>query len=282
MRGARATLFVSMAGFGVGAPGQATVRRATVPAPGARRAGSRGAGAPAVLGPHGRRRRASPSRLTAGVFVIGPDRARFGARRHALRLGRDRKPRGRHPRRDHANRQRRRRPSGERRQPAVPAAGPGPGAERRPARGQWAGRRRVVEIDPATGRQLAAQWVDADRAQTPPGSGDLFGIALTPDRRGFYYVEDENNMLLLRALAMGGCPVRSRRLASRLSRRRPARCLRPVPPSAASSPDMSTAKGVTPASQGEGRLLTVPFEGRHQAGHRHARCRTTPASPPST
>ena len=36
--------------------------------------------------------------------------------------------------------------------------------------------------------------------------------------------------------------------------------------SAASSPDMSTAKGVTPASQGEGRLLTVPFEGRHQAG----------------
>jgi hypothetical protein len=54
----------------------------------------------------------------------------------------------------------------------------------------------VVEIDPA-GQQIAARWVDADRAQTPPGSGDLFGIAMTPDGSGFYYVEDENNTLVL-------------------------------------------------------------------------------------
>lgn len=49
----------------------------------------------------------------------------------------------------------------------------------------------VVEIDPVAGRQLYAQWVDPNRAQQPPGSGDLFGIALTPEGTGFYYVEDE-------------------------------------------------------------------------------------------
>jgi hypothetical protein len=54
----------------------------------------------------------------------------------------------------------------------------------------------VVEIDPATGKQLYAQWVDADQAQSPPGNGDLFGMAMTPDGRGFYYVEDDMNTLM--------------------------------------------------------------------------------------
>jgi hypothetical protein len=54
----------------------------------------------------------------------------------------------------------------------------------------------VVEIDPATGRQLYAQWVDTNQAQSPPGSGDLFGLALTPDGKGFYYVEDDMNTLV--------------------------------------------------------------------------------------
>jgi DNA-binding beta-propeller fold protein YncE len=54
----------------------------------------------------------------------------------------------------------------------------------------------VVELDPATGRQLCAQWIDADQAQSPPGNGDLFGIAVTPDGRGFYYVEDDMNTLM--------------------------------------------------------------------------------------
>jgi hypothetical protein len=53
----------------------------------------------------------------------------------------------------------------------------------------------VVEIDPKSGKQLFAQWIDANRAQTPPGSGDLFGIAMTPDGKGFYYVADELNMV---------------------------------------------------------------------------------------
>jgi len=54
----------------------------------------------------------------------------------------------------------------------------------------------VVEIDPVAGRQIVAQWVDINQAQSPPGNGDLFGIALTPDGKGFYYVEDDMNTLV--------------------------------------------------------------------------------------
>jgi DNA-binding beta-propeller fold protein YncE len=55
----------------------------------------------------------------------------------------------------------------------------------------------IVEIDPAAGKQLCAQWIDADQAQVPPGNGDLFGLAMTPDGKGFYYVEDDMNTLVL-------------------------------------------------------------------------------------
>jgi len=54
----------------------------------------------------------------------------------------------------------------------------------------------LVEIDPASGKQLYAQWIDTDPAQSPPGNGDLFGIAMTPDGKGFYYVEDDVNTLM--------------------------------------------------------------------------------------
>jgi hypothetical protein len=54
----------------------------------------------------------------------------------------------------------------------------------------------VVEVDPATGKQLYAQWIDTDQAQTPPGNGDLFGIAMAPDGKGFYYVEDDVNTVM--------------------------------------------------------------------------------------
>lgn len=55
----------------------------------------------------------------------------------------------------------------------------------------------VVEIDPSTGKQLYARWIDTDKAQSPPGNGDLFGIALTPEGDGFYYVQDDVNTLVL-------------------------------------------------------------------------------------
>ncbi|MGC2415374.1 MAG: SMP-30/gluconolactonase/LRE family protein [Stellaceae bacterium] len=54
----------------------------------------------------------------------------------------------------------------------------------------------IVEIDPATGKQLYAQWIDTNPAQSPPGNGDLFGVAMTPDAKGFYYVEDDVNTLM--------------------------------------------------------------------------------------
>ena len=55
----------------------------------------------------------------------------------------------------------------------------------------------AVEIDPVAKTQLYARWIDPNKAQSPPGSGDLFGIAMTPAGDGFYFVEDEVNMLML-------------------------------------------------------------------------------------
>ena len=55
---------------------------------------------------------------------------------------------------------------------------------------------RLVEIDPLAGKQIYAQWIDNDQAQSPPGNGDLFGIALLADGSGFYYVEDDVNTIM--------------------------------------------------------------------------------------
>ena len=55
----------------------------------------------------------------------------------------------------------------------------------------------VVEIDPLEAKQLYARWIDTDKAQSPPGAGDLFGIAMTPQGDGFYYVQDDVNALVL-------------------------------------------------------------------------------------
>jgi hypothetical protein len=55
----------------------------------------------------------------------------------------------------------------------------------------------VVEIDPASGEQIKARWIDPNKAQKPQGSGDLFGIAMTPAGDGFYFVKDEDNTLAI-------------------------------------------------------------------------------------
>ena len=57
----------------------------------------------------------------------------------------------------------------------------------------------AVEINPITGKQIYAHWLDSNQAQSPPGNGDLFGLALTPDGKGIYYVEDDMNTLVLGA-----------------------------------------------------------------------------------
>ena len=55
---------------------------------------------------------------------------------------------------------------------------------------------RAVEVDPANGNQIYAKWIDPDQAQSPPGNGDLFGLAMTPDGTGFYFVQDDTNTLM--------------------------------------------------------------------------------------
>lgn len=51
---------------------------------------------------------------------------------------------------------------------------------------------RLVEITPA-GRQIAVRWLD--RSGSPPGSGALFGLAVRPNDRALYYVDDATNTL---------------------------------------------------------------------------------------
>jgi hypothetical protein len=52
----------------------------------------------------------------------------------------------------------------------------------------------IVETTPA-GAQVATMTLDS--TGTPPGSGALFGLALTPNHRGVYFVDDATNTLNL-------------------------------------------------------------------------------------
>ena len=56
---------------------------------------------------------------------------------------------------------------------------------------------RIVEIDPVDGKQVVARWINTNKAQSPPGNGNLFGLAMTLDKTGFYYVNDDVNQLSL-------------------------------------------------------------------------------------
>ena len=55
----------------------------------------------------------------------------------------------------------------------------------------------IIEINPARKTQVASHWINTNKAQTPPGSGNLFGVALTLDGKGFYYVNDDVNTLAI-------------------------------------------------------------------------------------
>ena len=55
----------------------------------------------------------------------------------------------------------------------------------------------VVEIDPRKKEQVAARWINTNKAQTPPGNGNLFGLAMRPQGDGFYFVNDDLNQLAL-------------------------------------------------------------------------------------
>jgi hypothetical protein len=190
--GSSATLFVSNTGFGVGAPGQEVVNKAnvvrlnlTIP-PGS---------PPTVIGQtvigDGFGQQADKD-----VFVIGPTGLALGAngtlyvsdaihnRIAAIPDAATRK--------DSAGTGQTVTTDGMMRRPLAMTTAPnGNLLVTNGLNGQ------VVEIDPVSGKQLHALWVDANRAQSPPGSGDLFGIAMTPTGDGFYYVKDEMNTLVL-------------------------------------------------------------------------------------
>ena len=53
----------------------------------------------------------------------------------------------------------------------------------------------AVEVDPVAGKQIYAHWLNTDQAQSPPGNGNLFGLAMAADGKSFYYVEDDINAL---------------------------------------------------------------------------------------
>ena len=54
----------------------------------------------------------------------------------------------------------------------------------------------LVEIT-LSGHEVAHAVVDPDPAQSPPGAGDLFGIAIAPGGKGVYFVKDDTNTLAL-------------------------------------------------------------------------------------
>jgi hypothetical protein len=190
--GTSATLFVSNTGFGVGAPGQEVVDRATV----LRLRLSIPDGKPPVVTERAVVADGFGQQADKDVFIIGPTGLALGAdgtlyisdaihnRIAAIPDAATRK--------DSAGTGRTVTTDGLMRRPLAMATAPnGNLLVTNGLNGQ------VVEIDPHTGQQLHALWIDANRAQTPPGSGDLFGIAMTPSGDGFYYVKDEMNTLVL-------------------------------------------------------------------------------------
>jgi hypothetical protein len=192
-RGDSATLFISNVGFGIGAPGQpvqnsATVLRLTLNIP---------AGKPPAVANETVIGSGFGAQADAGVFLIGPTGLALapdgtlyvsdalGNRVAAIAAAATRA--------DSAGTGRTVSAAGLLNRPlAMDRAPDGHLLVVNGLNGQ------VVEIDPATGRQDGAMWIDTDEAQTPPGSGDLFGLAMRPDGKGFYYVEDDVNTLMVR------------------------------------------------------------------------------------
>ncbi|OYV36137.1 MAG: hypothetical protein B7Z80_16455 [Rhodospirillales bacterium 20-64-7] len=189
--GDHATLFVSNVGFGIGAPGQAIQHKATV----LRLELTIPAGQKPEVASQTVIASGLPAQADAGVFLIGPT---------GLALA----PNGTLYVSDALDNQIVAIPDAASR---TDSAGTGTvvskaGLLNRPLAMDLAAsgdllvtnglNGQVVDVDAATGEQRGALWIDADEAQSPPGSGDLFGIVLNPDGKGFYYVEDDVNTLV--------------------------------------------------------------------------------------
>jgi len=187
--GASATLFISNVGFGIGAPGQPVQHKATV----LRLNLAMAPGKPPEITAQTVIAGGLGAQADANVFLIGPTGLALG-QNGTLYVS----------------------DAAANRIMAIPNAAATPGPPRTVTTGGMLNRPlamtiapngdllavngldgNVVEINPATGKQLAEKLIDGDEAQTPPGSGDLFGIALNPSGKSFYYVEDDVNTLML-------------------------------------------------------------------------------------
>jgi hypothetical protein len=189
--GDNATLFISNVGFGIGAPGQAVQRKATV----LRMDLTIPAGKPPVVSRKTIIGSGFGAQADASVFLIGPTGLALGSN-GALYVSdaignRVVSVPDAATRTDSAGTGQMVTQNGLLKRPLAMTLAPnGNLLVVNGLNGQ------VVEIAPESGTQLGAQWVDADEAQTPPGSGDLFGIVMSPDRKGFFYVEDDVNTLV--------------------------------------------------------------------------------------
>jgi hypothetical protein len=190
-RGSKAVLFVSNTGFGVGAPGQPVVNQATV----LRINLSIPKGKPPVVTKETVIADGLGEQADANVFIIGPTGLALDKKSDTLYVS----------------------DALGNRIVAIPDAlkrkdSAGTGKEifkggdlSRPLALIWAPNGnlittnglngKAIEINPATGKQVGSVWFNTDKAQTPPGSGDLFGLVLSPDGKGVYYVADDNNTL---------------------------------------------------------------------------------------
>jgi sugar lactone lactonase YvrE len=190
--GSSAVLFISNTGFGVGAPGQSVVHNATV----LRLTLSIPKGKPPVVAKETVIADGIGAQADKDVFIIGPTGVALGKKGvlyvsdaigNRIVAIRDAATRAKS-----AGAGREVTKDGMLKRPlAIVMAPNGDLLAANGLDGQ------VVEIDPTTGKQVAEKWVNENKAQTPPGSGDLFGIAMTPANDGFYFVSDDVNTLVL-------------------------------------------------------------------------------------
>jgi hypothetical protein len=188
--GGSATLFVSNAGFGIGAPGQAVQHKATV----LRIALQISPGKPPVLAGETVVANGLGAQADAGAFLIGPTGLAPGA--HGGLFVSDAignrivSIQDAVTRTDSAGTGKPITAGGMLNRPLAMTLAPN--GDLLAVNGLDGN---VVEVAP-DGAQVAETIIDGDAAQSPPGSGDLFGIAINPGGKGFYYVEDDVNTLV--------------------------------------------------------------------------------------
>ena len=69
---------------------------------------------------------------------------------------------------------------------------------------------RIVEVDPLDGRQVVARWINTNKAQSPPGNGNLFGPRDDPRQDGVLLRQRRRQPAVAVEVARADRPVRRR------------------------------------------------------------------------